>query len=289
MFLSTFTSGRLDRRFCRAVVAGLGSAFFLGGVSVAVGGQDSRVVVVQPQPGGTQVPVAPNERVTSVTGVNLPGRGPVVVVGLKTMPVKADFNIITPDGTSHPFNRTHNVGNGITVVYEVQVINNPPAPDRYRVYGTIKRGGAKIGHTSIDFPAGSQYVPDPPQPPGTFFMFPDGIPLPPPEEAMVLAEAGLPDLPGPQAYYVPSGMLLFTHPGGPIAPVHVQGGAAKGDMNCDTFITVADIGGFVLALTDTNAYEAAYPECDLYAADVNLDDQISVSDIGGMVALLTGA
>lgn len=61
-----------------------------------------------------------------------------------------------------------------------------------------------------------------------------------------------------------------------------------GDMNCDGFVTVADIGGFVLALTDPAAYEAAYPDCNPFVADINGDHQVTVSDIGPFVLLLTG-
>jgi glucose/arabinose dehydrogenase len=64
---------------------------------------------------------------------------------------------------------------------------------------------------------------------------------------------------------------------------------APGDMNCDGVISVADIGPFVLALTDPAGYEAQYPDCDIDAADLNDDGVISTSDIGPFVALLTGA
>jgi hypothetical protein len=60
-----------------------------------------------------------------------------------------------------------------------------------------------------------------------------------------------------------------------------------GDMNCDGFITVSDIGGFVLALTDPSAYAGQYPNCDIALADINGDGAITVSDIGPFVALLT--
>ncbi len=61
-----------------------------------------------------------------------------------------------------------------------------------------------------------------------------------------------------------------------------------GDMNCDGFVTVADIGGFVLSLTDSAAYAVHYPACDLHLADVNDDGFVTVADIGGFVLLLTG-
>lgn len=63
-------------------------------------------------------------------------------------------------------------------------------------------------------------------------------------------------------------------------------GAGRGDMNCDGFITVSDIGGFVLALTNPAGYAVQYPNCYRINADINADGQVSVSDIGGFIALL---
>lgn len=60
-----------------------------------------------------------------------------------------------------------------------------------------------------------------------------------------------------------------------------------GDMNCDGIVSVGDIAGFVLALTDPTGYAAAFPGCNIQAADVNADSVISVGDIAGFVALLT--
>jgi hypothetical protein len=60
-----------------------------------------------------------------------------------------------------------------------------------------------------------------------------------------------------------------------------------GDMNCDGILSVGDIGGFVLALTNPAGYEAQFPNCDINAADVNQDGIISVGDIGTFVDLLT--
>ncbi len=265
---------------CASIMLGVAAPLLAGD------GGDSRVVVVRPQPGGTQIPLGPNERVVTVAGVNLPGRGPVAVVGIKTMPPKPDFNIITPDGASHPFKRVEDVGNGVTVEYEVQVLNSPGG-DKYRVVGHIKRGANKIGESSETYPLGSVYVPDPPQPPGTMLMIPIATALPPDQEAIVLAAAGIPDLVGPQAYNVVDGTLLVSHPGAPISVIEVTGGAAKGDLNCDELITVGDISPFVLTLIDPAGYDAAFPMCDFMAADCNRDGVVSVSDIGPFVGLLT--
>ncbi|MGE3180626.1 MAG: hypothetical protein AB7N71_03285 [Phycisphaerae bacterium] len=65
-------------------------------------------------------------------------------------------------------------------------------------------------------------------------------------------------------------------------------GGLVGDMNCDGAVTVSDIGGFVLALTNPAQYMAQFPNCDINNADVNDDNAITVSDIGPFVSLLTG-
>ena len=61
-----------------------------------------------------------------------------------------------------------------------------------------------------------------------------------------------------------------------------------GDMNCDGVVSVGDIAGFVLALTNPAGYAAAFPECDINNADVNEDGAVSVGDIGPFVQLLAG-
>ncbi len=60
-----------------------------------------------------------------------------------------------------------------------------------------------------------------------------------------------------------------------------------GDMNCDGVVTVGDIAGFVLALTDPAGYAAQFPNCNINNADINQDNVVSVGDISGFVALLT--
>ena len=59
-------------------------------------------------------------------------------------------------------------------------------------------------------------------------------------------------------------------------------------MNCDGVLSVGDIGGFVLALTDPAGYAAAFPECDINNGDMNGDTAVSVGDIGLFVTALTG-
>lgn len=60
-----------------------------------------------------------------------------------------------------------------------------------------------------------------------------------------------------------------------------------GDMNCDGAVTVSDIGGFVLALTNPSGYAAAYPNCQIINGDMNSDGAVTVSDIGLFVQTLT--
>ena len=61
-----------------------------------------------------------------------------------------------------------------------------------------------------------------------------------------------------------------------------------GDMNGDGVVSVGDIAGFVLALTNPAAYPATYPDGCLESADINCDGVVSVGDIGPFVALISG-
>lgn len=65
-------------------------------------------------------------------------------------------------------------------------------------------------------------------------------------------------------------------------------GVLIGDLNCDGIVTVADIGPFVMALTDPAAYAAAFPSCSPLRGDCTSDGQLTVSDIACFVNLLTG-
>ncbi len=60
-----------------------------------------------------------------------------------------------------------------------------------------------------------------------------------------------------------------------------------GDLNCDGEVNVFDIDPFVLALTEPEAYLAAYPECHIELADVNHDDVVNSFDIDAFVERLT--
>lgn len=58
------------------------------------------------------------------------------------------------------------------------------------------------------------------------------------------------------------------------------------DMNCDRIVSVSDIGGFVLALTDPAGHAATFPNCNIMNADVNNDSLLTVGDIGPFVDFL---
>lgn len=60
-----------------------------------------------------------------------------------------------------------------------------------------------------------------------------------------------------------------------------------GDMNCDGVLSVSDISGFVLALTNPVDYAVQFPHCNGTSADMNQDGHVTVSDIGLFVQALT--
>jgi hypothetical protein len=62
--------------------------------------------------------------------------------------------------------------------------------------------------------------------------------------------------------------------------------ATLGDMDCDCALAVADLGPFVVALTDPVAYAAAHPTCNIHVGDMNGDTFIDGADIQGFVAAL---
>ncbi len=58
-----------------------------------------------------------------------------------------------------------------------------------------------------------------------------------------------------------------------------------GDLNCDGVVDFDDINPFVLALSDPQAYQAAYPDCRLLNGDCNEDGVVDFDDINAFVAL----
>jgi hypothetical protein len=61
-----------------------------------------------------------------------------------------------------------------------------------------------------------------------------------------------------------------------------------GDLNCDGGLDGFDIQPFVLALTDPQAYAAAFPDCSHLLADCNADGVVDGFDIQPFVELLMG-
>ena len=59
------------------------------------------------------------------------------------------------------------------------------------------------------------------------------------------------------------------------------------DLNCDGYVSFADIDTFVLALTDPDAYARQYPGCPILNADCNADGIVNFGDIDPFVALLS--
>jgi len=138
----------------------------------------------------------------------------VAVVRVDPMPPKPDFNIITPDGVSHPFKNGPTGTPGETVRWVSQPIQHPDGQYSYEVTGHFS-GPGYSGSAKQVFPIGSQCIPDPPQPPGLMFWCPDAIATTPDDEAQVLATLGMPDNPGTEVWWVPSCEFWFWHPGAP--------------------------------------------------------------------------
>ncbi len=78
---------------------------------------------------------------------------------------------------------------------------------------------------------------------------------------------------------------------GPVAIriVNDEPATVPGDLNCDGTVSVGDINGFVLALTDPDGYAKQFPDCNIRNADISNDGNVSVADINGFVALLVGS
>ena len=74
-------------------------------------------------------------------------------------------------------------------------------------------------------------------------------------------------------------------------PDECEGGCGNqklGDANCDGLVDGFDIQPFVMALTDPNAWIAAYPNCDiLCVCDCNCDGTVDGFDIQPFVVCLT--
>lgn len=58
----------------------------------------------------------------------------------------------------------------------------------------------------------------------------------------------------------------------------------RGDMNCDGVVDEADVDPFVLALSDVQAYQQAFPQCRWENADCNEDGYVAFDDIAPFLA-----
>ena len=65
-----------------------------------------------------------------------------------------------------------------------------------------------------------------------------------------------------------------------------QPAVCPGDLDCDGDRDMNDVPAFVLALIDSNAYQAAFPTCDPARADLNGDGPRDARDVSVFIALL---
>jgi len=63
--------------------------------------------------------------------------------------------------------------------------------------------------------------------------------------------------------------------------------AVRGDLDCDQFVTGADVDGFVTALLAPASYPAKYPLCNALNGDFNGSGTVTTADIPPFVARLT--
>lgn len=58
-----------------------------------------------------------------------------------------------------------------------------------------------------------------------------------------------------------------------------------GDVDCNGFVTVADMEGFVISLLNPEGYASQYPHCNIINADANMDGHIDGHDIDSFILL----
>lgn len=250
---------------------------------------------------GQPIPLQPTEQVVDERVVNLGPYGTKFVQVIRQAPQNPTAVIQLANGAVVSFkNGTDAEGNQLT--HQVVEVQQGDGSTHLQVSTTLTTPSGQVHQISKTFGAGASVIGgsgrsdksdrdrDGPflQPPGAAVFSPEAMPLPPIQEGALLAALGVPDVPAPQTWDLPSHLLVFLVPGAGPSAVYMQYGIL-GDMNCDGAVSVADIGPFVLALTDPDSYFPQFPGCDLLAADMNSDGQVSVGDIGTFVARLTGA
>lgn len=235
------------------------------------------VVVVAPSADGTEFKVKPTDRVT-VRVVRLPGGVSVAVVRIEPMPDKPDFNIITPDGASHPFKRTGPDG----MTSEVVVVHGTDGKTFYKLVSCFPGGGC----ASVSYPPGSQLVPDPPQPPGTHFVSPGATPLDTAYVGALLTELGFAAEDGMAAWIAPQGVLTMSNSVSPVsatmivehdAPPLPAIASAVDDVPATAAVGPSSSADEVVAIAHESSDDAAAPISDAASlddasADVAADD-----------------
>lgn len=78
----------------------------------------------------------------------------------------------------------------------------------------------------------------------------------------------------------------FDNVGGVPARGVARYGCLRGDLDCSAHVDNFDIDAFVLALTDPDAYAAAYPNCNRLLADTNVDGLVDNLDVDAFIERL---
>jgi hypothetical protein len=65
--------------------------------------------------------------------------------------------------------------------------------------------------------------------------------------------------------------------------------SARGDTDCSGRVDFGDINPFVLAMSDSAAWQAAFPGCDYLNNDLDCDGDVDFADINSFVALLSAS
>ncbi|MCG3128997.1 MAG: hypothetical protein CHACPFDD_03893 [Phycisphaerae bacterium] len=88
--------------------------------------------------------------------------------------------------------------------------------------------------------------------------------------------------------FLPSGIVLGSDLERGLFVWRLRPDVAAGDMNCDGSVNGFDVDGFVLAISDPDAYNATYPDCSLLVADLNGDGSSNGFDVDAFVDVLDG-
>lgn len=142
----------------------------------------------------------------------------------------------------------------------------------------VRRNAQTLGSVDVFVPSGTDLYR-----PSTVQFGPDGL--------LYVITGGTSGLPGDIRCYNPltkqsHGVFIPNGAGGldsPRAMLFRPRVWPSGDCNCDGTVDFADIGSFVLALSDPAGYTAAYTGCDPLTADCNGDSLVDGRDIQAFV------